>query len=160
MRLRFSSLVLLSLVFPLAGCGFFVPRQPDPKLAGELAQLVYPADAALGNDLDIVLVRNGRHIELVNRTATVPGPAELWLNQQYVGAINSVAIGRGNQFDLIKFINEHGEAYPVGAVLQPDKSFPIVLAELFDPKTGLRHRLLVREELQLENSALLPTPNQ
>jgi hypothetical protein len=152
--------IVILMLLGLSACGFFVPRQPDPKLAGELAQLVYPADAALGNDLDIVVIRNGGHIELVNRTATVPGPSELWLNQQYVGAVKSIPIGRGNQFDLVKFINEHGEAYPIGAVLQPDKSFPIVLAELFDPKTGLRHRLLVREELQLDNSALLPNPNQ
>jgi hypothetical protein len=135
---------LLLVLFILSGCGIFVPPEPDPALAAQLAPLVYPKDAPLGADLDIVIVRDGRNIQLVNRTARVYPPAAIWLNRQYVGLSAGIQIGTENKMDLVRFINEFGEAYPVGALLQPEKSYPLVLAEMFDTQTGQRHRLLVR----------------
>jgi hypothetical protein len=146
MRQGCRFLPLLLLAASLSGCGIFVPPEADPALAQQLSQLVYPKDAPLGADLDIVIVRHGSEIQLVNRTARATPAGAIWLNQQYVGLSQGLRIGTENTMDLIKFINEHGEAYPVGAVFQPEKSYPLVLAELFDPNTAQRHRLLVRPE--------------
>jgi len=129
-----------------AGCaGFFVPPEPEPTLAAKLSQWVYPKDAAYGEDLDIHLVRTDRqHFDLINRTARALPAGQVWINREWVGLTVGIKIGPDNPFDLKQFINEHGELYRVGAVLQPERSFPIVLVEFFDPATGQRHRMVVR----------------
>lgn len=108
-----------------------------------LAQLDYPAEAQRGPDLDIVVRREGDRLTLINRTPRSYRDVQLWLNQQYVREITSIKIGPGNRYDLKRWVNQHRETFPVGTLLAPDAAFPVVLAELVDLDTGLRHRLLV-----------------
>jgi hypothetical protein len=129
----------------VAGCSIFVPPQPDAKLAADLSRYTYPKDAPLGEDLDVQLVRTSReHFYLVNRTARNYAKGQIWLNREYVGLTEGITIGADNPYDLTRFINAHGEIYRVGALLAPEKSYPIVLAEYFDPATGKRCRMIVR----------------
>lgn len=104
----------------------------------------YPQQAAQGPDLDIVVVRHGDNIRLVNRTPRTYDNMELWLNQTYVRPIDHVAIGQDNVIALPEFINAYGEPYPVGSFLRPDRSRQLVLAEFHDREHGLRHRLVVQ----------------
>jgi hypothetical protein len=138
-------IALLSAALLLTGCGVFVQPHPDPKLAAELSRFTYPKDAPLGSDLDIQLVRTGReHFQLINRMARSYPPSKVWINREYVGELDTIKIGPDNYYDLKRFINKHGELYQVGALLQPEKSYPIVLAEYIDPATGKRCRMVVR----------------
>jgi hypothetical protein len=107
------------------------------------AQLDYPAQAEYGPDLDIVVRREGKQIALINRTADRYTDARVWLNQQFVRDLARVEIGPDNRFDLSRWTNQHREPFPVGTLLAPDTAEPVVLAELLDPATGLRHRLTV-----------------
>ena len=47
-------------------------------------------------------------------------------------------------WSLTTFVNRHEETFPVGGFLSPDKSRLVVHADLYDPASGLRHRLLTR----------------
>ena len=110
------------------------------------AQREYPADAEYGPDLDIVVRREGDRLTLINRTARAYRDQTLWLNQQFVRDLPIVEIGPGNRFDLTRWINQHRQPFPVGSLLSPDKAKPVVLAELYDPATKLRSKLLVWPE--------------
>ncbi|MEM8738354.1 MAG: hypothetical protein AAGG38_07745 [Planctomycetota bacterium] len=107
-----------------------------------LAAYTYPADAEIGPDLDVVVRREGETVIFVNRTASVYRDVQVWLNQQYVRDLPGIAIGTDNRFTLTRWVNEHREPFPVGSLLSPDKADPLLLAELYDPRTRLRHRLL------------------
>lgn len=134
----------LMLAGSLSGCMYWFEPQPDAQMAPELSKLRYPTDATLGPDLDILVAVNGGTMSLTNRTAHTYANRQLWLNQQYVGLVDKVAIGTENHFDLTQFINLHGECYPIGTFLQPENAFPLVLAELYDPVTKVRQRLVAR----------------
>lgn len=139
-------LLLASLV--MGGCegGIKLPDIPrsayllgpnaDPTAAKLLKSEIYPAEAKLGDDLDIVVVREGGQITIVNRTAVEYDNVQIWLNQQYVGLLPKIKIGTKNRFNLNTFINQHGEGFPVGGLLTPDRSYPVVLAELYLPPDG------------------------
>lgn len=138
---------LIALVAVLAGCSRpLLNPSADAALAAELSRIPYPKDAKLGADLDIVVIRDGRYAQLVNRTARSWTDVQIWLNQQYVGQVPAIAIGTDNTLDLVDFINQFGEPFPTGSLLRPEDAYPIVLAEIIDPATGLRHRLVVRPE--------------
>ena len=125
----------------------FAPGAADPQLAAQLSQMTYPSDeAALGEDLRVYAVRDGGTLVLDNLTAQTFSDVQLWVNQQWVGIIDELPIGTNNRYDLDRFINEHGETYPTGSWLSPDKAQRMVLVELVDPQTGKRHRLVVRTE--------------
>lgn len=126
------------------GCVELLEPRPEPQDVAVLSKLRYPAEAPLGEDLDILVVQEGRWLRLVNRLPQRFEKMQLWLNRQYVGQVEKIEIGTENLLELRRFINEYGEAYPAGGFLQPDKAFPVVMAELYDPQTGQRHRLLVR----------------
>ncbi|MBI1337553.1 MAG: hypothetical protein GC164_11390 [Phycisphaera sp.] len=129
------SLALLLLCFT-AGCqygnGFtwFNPAGPDEQTRKELAAMVYPSDAPVGQSLDIITQRDGSSITLDNRTPRSYENAQLWLNEQYVSLVGKITIGRDNRFTLTKFINMHGESFPVAGFLAPDRAFPVVSAVL------------------------------
>ncbi|MEM1108806.1 MAG: hypothetical protein AAGH99_08965 [Planctomycetota bacterium] len=126
----------------LAGCAAPVATS---RLAERerLAQLDYPADAERGPDLDIVVRREGTGLTLINRTARPYRDVRVWINQQYARDLAAIPIGPGGRLDLTRWVNEHEEPFPVGSFLAPEKAFPVILAELIDLDTGLRHRLLV-----------------
>jgi hypothetical protein len=116
----------------------------DPKLAAELSPLVYPGQAPLGPDLDILVIRHGPHIQIANREPRSFGNVQVWLNQQWVSKIDRLAIGSDNRSDLTHFVNHYGEQYPTAGFLAPDRSLRLVLAELYDPTANQRHRLNVQ----------------
>ena len=135
------------------------PSTIGPELVRHLAQTPYPS-AFLGADLDIVVVQDEGEIVLTNRTASRYPRSYLWLNQQYVGLLDQIPIGSEVRFQLVDFINEHGEPFSVGGPLTPDKRDTVVLAELFttphplgadatetsgSSHDGKRYRLLVRQ---------------
>lgn len=108
------------------------------------SEVVYPVQAEFGDDLDCVVIRVGRYrVRLLNRSPVALGPVRLWLNQQYVADLPQLAVGDNGTLPLQSFLNEYRQTYPTGSWLYPDRDFPILHAELFDPSTGKRHRLLV-----------------
>ncbi len=138
---RTTSLALLLTLFTLlTGCAA-VGTHEVSQLAP--AQRRYPTDAPRGSDLDIIVVRKGSIIELANRTPHSYRNMQLWLNEQWVGIVD-IAIGTDNVFDLNDFFDRHGRSYPVGGLLSPDRSQPLVHAELYDPATDHRHRITVQ----------------
>jgi len=102
----------------------------------------YPHAAEIAEPLNIEVVREGNAIKLVNLTVTRYENVQLWLNQQYGADLAYVPIGHSEFLDLESFINEHGEPYPVGRFLQPDRDKPLVLADLV--MDGKIHKLVVR----------------
>jgi len=141
------SLALFAAVFVLGGCtGIQLPDIPrsaylfgplaDQAAAERLKSEIYPAQAPLGDDLDMVVLRQGGKITFINRTATAYRNVHIWLNQQYVGQVENISIGTNNTHSLRFFVNKHAEGFPVGGLLTPDRSFPIVLAELYIPPTA------------------------
>ncbi|MEO0514448.1 MAG: hypothetical protein AAF086_04040 [Planctomycetota bacterium] len=140
---RFTvAIALVAAAVFLGGCAAPLTMSQEQERQ-RLAQLVYPAEAEYGPDLDIVVRRDGDHLTLINRTARSYRDVRIWLNQQYVREVPLIKIGPGNRLGLNRFINQHREPFPVGTLLAPDAAFPVVLAELLDLDTGLRHRLLV-----------------
>lgn len=127
----------------LPGSGCVIPTTLGQQQKRQrLASLTYPAEAEYGPDLDIVVRRQGETVNLINRTPRSYRDVRVWLNQQYVRGLTNIDIGPGNDYSLNRWTNEHREGFPVGTLLAPDAAVPIVLAELVDPATGLRHRLL------------------
>ena len=120
------------------------PSAPAQAHVEALRVTPYPSNAPFKADLDIVATREGGSLLLVNRTARRYENVQIWLNQQHIGLAPQILIGDSNRYELSRFINEHGEPYPIGGFLTPEKTFPIVVAEMFDPSDGARYRLLVR----------------
>lgn len=139
-----APLICLLCLFLLAGCSTFRDASAPPQTIKRLAALDYPAEAPHGPDLDILLVRSGNQLRLVNRTAGTYSGMQLWLNRQWVADSGTIQIGTENLRTLTDFINLYEEPYPVGTFLNPDQTQPLVLAELYNPAEDVRHRLLVR----------------
>lgn len=137
-------LLLLLSVLLAAGCSTLRDTSASPQTVDRLAKLDYPEDAAHGPDLDILLVRSGGQVRLVNRTAYNYAGMQLWLNRQWVADSGTVVIGTDNLRELTDFINRFKEPYPVGTLLNPDQTQPLVLAEFYNPVDKVRHRLVVR----------------
>ena len=136
----------------LAGCrqfpevGTLAGEKVDPQLAAELSALTYPGgEEAIGEDLNMVARRDGRTLHIRSFEPRRLENMLCWVNQQWVGRLDAVEIGEDNTYDLLTFINEHGEHYPVGSFLSPDEAQRVVLVELVDPENGKRHRIVVGE---------------
>lgn len=111
-----------------------------------VAALAYPKNAGLGKDLDIIVTRKGDTIELANRTALAYKNHYLWLNQEYVILVDQIKIGTENRCELGGFTDRHHETYPLGSLLTPDKTKPLISADLHNPATNTRHRLIVVDQ--------------
>lgn len=135
---------LLTILLPGVGCSATRDASAPPQTIKRLAQLDYPENAPHGPDFDVLLVRSGGQVRLVNRTPNSYAGMQLWLNRQYVRDSGSIQIGTDNLRVLTDFINLYEEPYPVGTFLNPDQTAPLVLAELYNPQQNVRHRLLVR----------------
>ncbi|MEQ9454571.1 MAG: hypothetical protein RLN76_08285 [Phycisphaeraceae bacterium] len=143
-------ILILTLTASVPGC-----RGTADLLASaqteELAQLRYPEEAQHGPDLDIQLEQHGRNLTVINLEPLRFRSIQLWLNAEYARPIDQIRIGE-NTFSLRRWINRYGETYPTGSFLAPDQRVPIALAEVYDPSTNLRHKLVVRpiatEQLQ------------
>lgn len=141
--------VALAMLFA-TGCKTYGPGVNDEQVH-QLALLPYPAEAPYGDDYDVVVLYKKHffrpaNVELINREPRTLGPGQLWVNQQYVARIDEpIKIGTGNKIKLTRFINYYREPFPVGLFFNPDSSEPVVLVELYDPTTDLRHRLYVQD---------------
>lgn len=127
----------------------------EPGEVEELSRIPYPEDAPRGPDVDVVVVPHNASIELVNRTASNYENVRIWINEQYVSPEVDLAIGRGSRIDLRRFINALEEPFPTGTLLAPDKSRPVILAEMHDPNLGLRRRLRVQHNDDADPVAIL-----
>lgn len=138
-------LCIVTLAITATGCSVYRDATAPPQTIKRLAALDYPEGAPYGEDyLDILLVREGNQIQLVNRTPNSYSGMQLWLNRQWVRDAGNIQIGTGNTRRLTDFINRYEEPYPVGTFFNPDQTQILVLAELYNPAENTRHRLLVR----------------
>lgn len=104
---------------------------------------MYPADADLGEPLEIELVRLDRtRVRLENRTARRIEGGQLWVNQEFGGQLTSLGVGARATIALDRFVNHRGEMFPTGSLLEPEKTNTIVLADLY--LDGKLHKLVVR----------------
>jgi len=134
--------VLYLLMF-MVGCATG-PASPDHPTVEHLASLAYPSDASYGDNLDLIAIKEGFNLRLVNRTPNVYRDLQLWLNQQYVHEVSRIEIGENNLYHLDTFINKHKESFPLGGFFTPEKAMPIILAELYEPYAKQRFRLVVQ----------------
>lgn len=141
---RFSAALLVLVLIPGAGCSTYRDLTASPQTAQRLAAIDYPAEAPYGPDLDVLVIRSDADIRLVNRTARNYSAMQLWLNRQWVADSGLIQIGTDNMRLLTDFVNRLEEPYPVGTRLNPEKTQKLVLAELYNPAEGVRHRLVVR----------------
>lgn len=138
-------LPLLTMSLLAGGCSLVQrPTLISTEERAALSDMRYPRDAEHGQDLDIVVIRDGANLAMVNREPRRREAMFMWLNQQFVGRVETIEVGTGNRLDLARFVNEYGETFPLGGLLTPDKGAPVIQAELFDPATGLRHRVVTR----------------
>ncbi len=142
--MRLLPLFIIGLL-SLTGCSTWNISALEPEQVTQLAATPYPESAPLGDDLDILVVTHGRSLQLVNRTPRSYNNIQLWLNQQFVGNVETIAIGTDNSVNLLHFINRYHETYPAGSFLHPDRAFPVVKAEIYDPAAKVRHRLIARQ---------------
>jgi len=131
-------------LLPMVGCSTYRDVTATQAQIDQYSALDYPRNAPYGPKLDIQVVRSNGDIRLNNRTASPYRGMTLWLNQQYAGDAGHLVIGTENVRVLTDYINRHREPYPVGTVLNPDKTAVLVLAELYNPAEGVRHRLVIR----------------
>ena len=143
MMLKVCAMLLIPLL--LLGCSAWNVAALEPQEVRRLAKLPYPAHVPLGEDLDILVLVDGRKMQLVNRTPRSYRQVQLWLNQQYVGQVGGIAIGTKNYVNLQHFVNRYQELYPAGSFLHPERAFPVVQAEILDPAGPTRHRLIARQ---------------
>lgn len=134
---------LLAVSMAMVACG---NKPLTDERAIKLAAMVYPEEGPRGDDLDIVIERKRGTLRLDNRTPAAYENHLLWLNQQYVSPVEKISIGAGNSLSLKQCVNRWREHFPIGGILTPDKGYPVVLAELVHPDTGMRHRLVVRKQ--------------
>ena len=139
-----------ALVLAPLGCAKIRESFPDFGLRTQTtitdpADAPYPKDAALGEDYDVVATQTREELELTNRCPRSFKNVQVWLNQQYVAEVAQISIGPDNRIPLRRFVNEHGEHFPVAGLLTPDKGFPVISCIMFDPGSGQRHRLLARQ---------------
>ena len=116
---------------------------PGDADAQPIEPRTYPTDMPVGLAYDIEVIRTGRRqIKLDNRTAVPYENVTLWLNQQYGATIDQIPIGPSISIPLTEFVNEHGEPFPVGSFLSPEKSRAVVSATLASEDT--MHPLSIR----------------
>lgn len=139
-----ATLLLIACTLPGAGCSTTRDTTALPQTVKRLAAIDYPENAPHGPDLDVLLVRSGGQVRLINRTPNNYAGMQLWLNRQYVRDSGNIQIGTDNLRRLTDFINLYEEPYPVGTFLNADQTAPLVLAEFYNPQQNIRHRLLVR----------------
>lgn len=141
---RLFPLILLTIVAcALGGC-----QKPalDAAEVDQLSRLNYPIDSEYGDDIDVIVVPAQDTIRLANRTPYAYNNVQVWLNRQYVSEVGRVEIGTGNVLPLARFVNYYQEPFPRGSFLRPRRGEKIVLAEIYDPDSQRRHRMVVQPE--------------
>ena len=139
-----SHLAFLCGLLLVTGCVDLRPVSVIPPVVKELPKHAFPTEAQLGDDLDIIVIREDETFLLINRTAHSYHNLQLWLNREYVAQIELIDIGTANRYELARWINKYQEPFFVPRFLAPDRKKSIAQAEIYDPVTKLRHRLVVR----------------
>jgi len=147
--MRYLTMMMLIAAAGLTqGCNTFRLRTPtlDAPLPIEATVeaepwVPYPGGTEHGNDWDVIVKQGRDSLTLINREPRSIQNVKLWLNQQYVAQVDQINIGSNNRISLAAFHNKHGESYPIPGFLTPDKAFPALACEVFDPVDGKRHRL-------------------
>ncbi|MFW6059692.1 MAG: hypothetical protein ACODAQ_05890 [Phycisphaeraceae bacterium] len=136
-----ATLLLLCMLLPACA-----PARLNTDRARELAALSYPETAQRGPALDIVARTENNTLHLINREPQTHRDMQLWLNRQYVRRIGRVAIGDGNRWPLLSFVNRYREPFPIGGLLSPEDRRRVVLVELYDPEADVRYPLTAQPE--------------
>lgn len=138
--------LILMLLSGVVGCEFAHYFTVDAFRDAEVktSPALYPKDAERGEPLDIQVDRTGFAITLNNRTPVVYTDVEIWLNHEFYRRIDRLDIGESESFLLADFVNEHGESFPVGSLLEPEKAIPLINAALV--QNGRIHAITVRLE--------------
>jgi hypothetical protein len=119
----------------LSGVGCEAVRHAAQSLGPEAPAspaepMFYPADAPIAQPLNVQVVRiSRRHVRMTNLTASTLADLTVYLNQQYGGVVEQLPPGKPVEVALADFVNAHGERYPVGSLLEPDKSRVLLLAD-------------------------------
>ncbi len=109
-----------------------------------LAALAYPERARPAEpDPDVLVIRDGEFVRVINRTADAFRGTQLWLNQQYVATPEVLPPGE-TRLALDTFVNRYREAYPTGTLLTPDADAELLIAEAYDPATDRVSRFVVQ----------------
>lgn len=132
--------VVLALLWGAAGC---VSDGEPADRSAQADRVFAPPGSELGADLDIAVRQRGGVLVLDNREASGFAGQQLWLNRQWNADAPAIPPAERVELDLTVFVNGYGETYPVGGLLSPDKTERVVSAELYDPGSGVRRRLLV-----------------
>ncbi len=149
-RALFLTILLAVLISPMligaAGCTSSTPLSDRPQWARQLAELPYPADAENGADLDMTVKKQGESLVIVSREPRSFENVQIWMNRQYVTVVDRIATADRIEAPLDFFVNKHGESFPTGWLLAPEKARPVLTAEVYNPETGLKHRLVAETE--------------
>jgi hypothetical protein len=139
--------LLMLLVFVAGGCEAIshvtssilpsrpVEKDPDP--------MIYPEEAALGEPLDVQVIRlDRRNVRFDNRTTMAMQNVTVFLNHQYGAVLAELPVGDSGAVALNQFVNHYAERYPVGSLLEPEKAQVLVLADVMID--GKVHKMSVR----------------
>ncbi|MEX0746341.1 MAG: hypothetical protein WD118_12120 [Phycisphaeraceae bacterium] len=142
---RLAAMLCLLTVVTL-GVGCMPTPFVDTERARQLAALPYPEAQEHGPEVDVLVQRERGRVRLINRSPHSFENVQLWLNQQYVVEVDTIAIGTDNRIALAWFINRYQEPFPTAGLLTPDRAETVSAAELYDPATQRRYRLTVMPE--------------
>ena len=140
-------LTLATLILPLTACEgvdhILVSLRPTGTPTQYASPRTYPADTPIGDPYDVEVIRVDRAaVSVTNRSARDLSGSILWLNDEFGTQLPSLPVGATTTLDLPQFVNHHGERFPVGSLLEPEKTNTIVAADLvFEDQ---RHKILVR----------------
>ena len=87
-----SHLAFLCGLLLVTGCVDLRPVSVIPPGVKELPKHAFPTEAQLGDDLDIIVIREDETFLLINRTAHSYHNLLLWLNREYVAQIELIDI--------------------------------------------------------------------
>lgn len=118
----------------------------DPAEVTHLAGLDYPDAVTVAPDVDVLVIREGHTIRLINRTADRFVSPQVWVNQQYVREIDALGPGEERRMSLGRFVNVHEETFPLGLWWRPEATDPLVSCELFDAASAMKYRAVVQRE--------------
>lgn len=117
-----------------------------PEAPAPLWSLKYPGDKQLfAGDIDITVIQDSKSIKLTNRTVTSYKNVQVWVNQRYVTRVDNIPVGKTTSIPLKHLINQYGEKYPTPGLFRPDRSFPALLVEIYEPDQNKRYRLIVQK---------------
>jgi hypothetical protein len=118
----------------------------ESEAPAPLWSLKYPkAKEQFAGDVDITVIQDRKSIKLTNRTVHSFNDVQVWVNQRYVSRVASIPVGKTTSIALKSLMNQYGEKYPTPGIFRPDRSFPALLVEIYEPNQNKRYRLIVQK---------------